>query len=121
MKVPSGDSFAWIMIKDAEILKDAQPLAPIMSVNAAKALKRYTRKGKGKYKIAALMKPCEIRATIELTKLNQVHLDDVTLFSYDCVGALPMQDYIADPKVGDDKFNKLLTYKNWNAKDVKPV
>ncbi len=121
MKVPSGDSFAWIMIKDAEILKDAQPLAPIMPVNAAKALKRYTRKGKGEYKIAALIKPCEIRATIELTKLNQVHLDDVTLFSYDCVGALPMQDYISDPKSCDDKFNKLLTDKNWNAKDVKPV
>lgn len=121
MKVPSGDSFAWIMIKDADILKSAQPLAPIMPVNAAKALKRYTRKGSGKYKIAALIKPCEIRATIELTKLNQVHLDDVTLFSYDCVGALPMQDYIADPKVGDDKFNKLLTDKNWNSKDVKPV
>ncbi len=121
MKVPSGDSFAWIMIKDAEILKEAQPIAPIMPVNAAKALKRYTRKGKGTFKIAALMKPCEIRATIELTKLNQVHLEDVTLFSYDCVGALPMQDYIADPKSGDANYSKLLTEKNWNSKDVKPV
>jgi len=121
MKVPSGDSFAWIMIKDAAVLKDAQPLAPIMPVNAATALKRYTRKGKGKFKIAALMKPCEIRATIELTKLNQVHLDDVTLFTYDCVGALPMQDYIADPEGGDEKFGKLLTDKNFNSKDVKPV
>lgn len=121
MKVPSGDSFAWIMIKDTEILKDAQPLAPIMPVNAAKALKRYTRKGKGTFKIAALMKPCEIRATIELTKLNQVHLEDVTLFSYDCVGALPMQDYIADPEAGDVKYEKLLSDKNWNSDDVKPV
>ena len=121
MKVPSGDSFAWIMIEDSKIIKNAQPLAPIMPVNAAKALKRYTRKGKGKFKVAALLKPCEIRATIELTKLNQVNLDDVTLFSYDCVGALPMQDYIADPKEGDAKFEKLLTDKNWNSKDVKPV
>ena len=121
MKVPSGDSFAWIMIKEQDILKDAQPLAPIMPVNAAKALKRYTRKGKGKFKIAALMKPCEIRATIELTKLNQVHLEDVTLFSYDCVGALPMQDYIADPKAGDVKYDKLLSDKNWNSDDVKPI
>ncbi|MDP8204481.1 MAG: hypothetical protein P9L95_08125, partial [Candidatus Tenebribacter mawsonii] len=121
MKVPSGDSFAWIMIRDAEILKDAQPLAPIMPVNAAKALKRFTRKGKGKFNIAVLMRPCEIRATIELTKLNQVNLEDVTLFSYDCVGALPMQDYIADPITGDKKFNKLLTNKNWSSKDVKPV
>jgi len=29
MKVPSGDSFAWIMIKEQHFLKDAQPLAPI--------------------------------------------------------------------------------------------
>ncbi|MDO9578590.1 MAG: 4Fe-4S binding protein [Candidatus Cloacimonadales bacterium] len=121
MKVPSGDSFAWIMIKDKEILKDAQPLAPIMPVNAAKALKRYTRKGKGKFKIAALMRPCEIRATIELTKLNQVNLEDITLFSYDCVGAFPMQDYIADPSGGDEKFGKLIADKNFNFKDVKPV
>ena len=121
MKVPSGDSFAWIMIEDSKIIKNAQPLSPIMPVNAAKALKRYTRKGKGKFKVAALLKPCEIRATIELTKLNQVNLDDVTLFSYDCVGALPMQDYIADPKEGDAKFEKLLTDKNWNSKYVKPV
>jgi formate dehydrogenase (coenzyme F420) beta subunit len=121
MKVPSGDSFAWIMIKDSAILKDAQPLAPIMPVNAAKALKRYTRKGKGKFKVAALMKPCEIRATIELTKLNQVNLEDVTLFTYDCVGALPMQNYIADPRGGDGKFGKLLADKNFNSKDVKPV
>ena len=67
------------------------------------------------------MKPCEIRATIELTKLNQVQLDDVMLFTYDCVGALPMQDYIADPEGGDAKFGNLLTDKNFNSKDVKPV
>jgi len=121
MKVPSGDSFAWIMIKDRDILKNAQPLAPIMPVNAAKALKRYTRKGSGKFKVAALMKPCEIRATVELTKLNQVNLENVTLFSYDCVGALPMQDYIADPSGGDKIFDKLLEDQEYNPGDVKPV
>ncbi len=121
MKVPSGDSFAWIMIKEQDILKDAQPLAPIMPVNAAKALKRYTRKGSGKYKVAVLMRPCEIRATVELTKLNQVNLENVTLFSYDCVGALPMQDYIADPSGGDKKFDKLIKDQEYNSSDVKPV
>ena len=121
LKVPSCDSFAWIMIKDKSILKDAQPLAPIMPVNAAKALKRYTRKGKGKFKVAALMRPCEIRATIELTKLNQINLGEVTLFSYDCVGALPMQDYIADPADGDEKFSTLIKNRNYNSDDLKPV
>ncbi len=121
MKVPSGDSFAWIMIKDHEFFNDSQPLAPIMPVNAAKALKRYTRKGKGKFKIAVLIKPCEIRATIELTKLNQVNLEDVTLFSYDCVGAIPMQDYIANPKESDAKYNKAVADRSWNSSEMKPV
>jgi formate dehydrogenase subunit beta len=105
MKVPSQDSYAWMMIKDIELLKDANPIAPIMPVNAANAIKRYTRKGNGSYKIAAIVRPCEIRAIIELVKLNQIKLDDITLFSYDCVGALPMQDYIANPEKGEVDFD----------------
>ena len=81
MRVPSKDSYAWILIKDKNLLEDMNPIAPIMPINAANALKRYTRKGKGKYKIAVLIRPCEIRATIELTKLKQIGLEDVILFS----------------------------------------
>ncbi|MEA1972184.1 MAG: 4Fe-4S binding protein [Candidatus Cloacimonadota bacterium] len=121
MKVPSEDSFAWIMIKDKEILKNAQPIAPIMPVNAANALKRFSRKGKGKHKIAALIRPCEIRATIELTKLNQINLENICLFSYDCVGALPMQDYIQDSKKGDKLFDKLLKERSFKSDKLKPV
>ncbi len=121
MMVPSRDSYAWIIIKDPDILKNADPIAPIMPVNAAIALKRYTRKGKGKSKIAVLMRPCEIRATIELAKLNQVNLEDVTLFSYDCPGALPMQDFIADPKEKTSVFDKILQDQNWTSNAVKPI
>ncbi|NQV19198.1 MAG: 4Fe-4S binding protein [Armatimonadetes bacterium] len=121
MQVPSKDSYTWILIKDIDYLEDMNPLAPIMPINAANALKRYTRKGKGKFKIAVLMRPCEIRATIELTKLKQIELEDVILFSYDCIGALPMQDYIADPENNEKKFDKILEEDNWNSKDLKPV
>ncbi|MCD4796313.1 MAG: hypothetical protein K8R49_03970, partial [Candidatus Cloacimonetes bacterium] len=121
MQVPSKDSYAWILIKDIDHLEDMNPIAPIMPINAANALKRYTRKGKGKFKIAVLMRPCEIRATIELTKLKQIELKDVILFSYDCVGALPMQDYIADPENNEKKFDKILAENIWNSEDLKPV
>jgi formate dehydrogenase subunit beta len=121
LQVPSGDSYAWLLIKDRKYLDEAVALAPIMPVNAAKAIKRYTRKGKGSMKIAALIRPCEVRAVIELRKLNQINADDLLLCSYDCPGALPMQDYIADPQKGDDLFSKLLTEKIWDSKDVKPV
>jgi formate dehydrogenase (coenzyme F420) beta subunit len=121
MEVPSGDSFAWMMIKDNKFLSNAAVMAPIMPINAAKAIKRYTRKGEGSLKIAALIRPCEVRSAIELIKLNQIKADDLLLISYDCVGALPMQDYIADPKKGEAIFNKLLTDGIWNSKDIKPV
>lgn len=121
MQVPSGDSYAWLMIKDKQYLDDAIALAPIMPVNAAKALKRYTRKGKGSLKVAALIRPCEVRAVIELRKLHQINADNLLLCSYDCPGALPMQDYIADPAKGEKLFSQLITQKIWDSKDVKPV
>ncbi|MBN2790300.1 MAG: 4Fe-4S dicluster domain-containing protein [Candidatus Delongbacteria bacterium] len=119
MRVPTQDSYAWMMIKDMELLNDANPIAPIMTANAANAIKRYTRKGSGKYKIAALARPCEIRAIIELVKLNQIKLDDITLFSYDCVGALPMQNYILDPEKSEVEFDKLLEDRTYNSKIIK--
>lgn len=121
MKVPSGDSYAWILIKDRDFLSDANPIAPIMPINAAVALKKLTRKGSGKLNIAVVMRPCEIRAAIELTKLNQINLDKITLLSYDCAGALPMQDYIADPAKNEKIFNEIISDDIWNSKDVKPV
>jgi len=121
MLVPSKDSYAWIMINDMNYLDDAVPMAPIMPVNAAKALKRFTRKGKGELKVAALIRPCEIRACVELMKLNQIDPENLLLISYDCVGALPMQDYIDEPQKGEELFNKLIRERIWDSKDVKPV
>ena len=36
--VPAGDSYAWILMKDAEVLDQASPMAPVMPVQGAKAL-----------------------------------------------------------------------------------
>lgn len=121
MIVPSKDSYAWILIQDKEILKDAEPIAPIMPINAAKALKRYTRIGKGNLKIAALMRPCEIRAAIELSKLNQIKFNNITLFSFDCVGALPMQDFINDPDGKGKIFDDILENRKWDSAETKPI
>jgi len=121
MRVPAQDSYAWIMVKNRDLLADSVPIAPIMPVNAAKAIKRFTRKGEAKLKVAVLIKPCEVRAAVELTKLNQINLDKVTIFSYDCPGALPMQDYIDDPAAGETKFQSILADNIWNSKEVKPT
>jgi len=121
MRVPAKDSYAWIMIRDFSLLPDAVSMSPIMPVNAAKALKSITRKGEGSLRIAVLMRPCEVRAAIELIKLNQIQKSDLLILSYDCPGALPMQDYINNPEWGEAEFDKILAEKLWHSDIVKPT
>jgi formate dehydrogenase subunit beta len=115
MKVPAGDSFAYVLVKDKSLLKDASPIPPVMFVQGAKAISSVTRLGEGKLKIAAIMRPCEIRATLEIAKLGQTNLENITLIGFDCPGVLPTSDFLSDPekvmkifenaaKSGDDKI-----------------
>jgi len=119
MRVPAGDSFAYILIKDKSLLKDAYPLPPTMFAQGAKAVSSVTRLGKGNMKIAAVMRPCEVRATIELAKLGQVDLENMTLISMDCPGVLPSSDFLKDP----DKNMKLFdeATKKFDDKIMRPV
>ncbi len=121
VKVPAGDSYSWILIEDISLLKDANPVAPMMTVQGATALSKLTRKGKGNLKVAAILRPCEIRAAIELAKLEQVDLENVCLFSFDCPGALPILDYIQAPEKGEKTFSSFFTEDKWSDESIKPV
>ena len=121
VEVPAGDSYAWILMNDAEIVDKANPIAPVMPVQGAKALKALTRKGEGSIKVLALMRPCEIKGSIELAKLNQVHLDNVILASYDCPGAVSLKDYTEDPEDSEKKFDAMLGEEDRIASGVKRV
>jgi len=121
MQVPAKDSYAWVLIKDKKILEEANPIAPVMPVQGAKALSSFSRKGETSLNIAALMKPCEIRAAIELSKLNQINLRNITLISYDCPGALPLSDYTDNPDNSEKKFKTIIDKLNFHDDSVKPV
>ena len=108
VKLPKGDSFAWILMNDISLLDDAVPIAPVMPVQGAKALRSLTRKDTGNLTVIAVMKPCEIRAAIELSKLGQVNPDNLILASYDCPGAIPLQDYVNDPAGSVKNFTQML-------------
>ena len=115
-----GDaSFSYLLIQDELLLKEAYPLCPIMPVQGAKVLSSLTGHGKGKKKIAAVMRPCEVRATVELVKLGQVDLENIFLISLDCPGALPLSDWVNDPKKAKDAFSELL--KGEGRENVRPV
>jgi len=80
------------LVTDPDCLTGVDPLAPAFPMNAANIVSRLTRKPMGA-KIAAVMRPCEIRAFVELVKLNQGRTDDVILIAIDCLGAFQNRDY----------------------------
>ncbi|MGD9732489.1 MAG: 4Fe-4S dicluster domain-containing protein [Desulfamplus sp.] len=81
-----------VLITDPEQINSADPLSPAFPLNAANLVSRLTRKQAGG-KIAAVLRPCEIRAFIELVKLNQGSTDELVIIGVDCFGAYSNNDY----------------------------
>lgn len=80
------------LVTDPDQLNGVDPLAPAFPMNAAKIVSRLTRKPIGS-KVAVVLRPCEIRAFVELVKLKQGQTDEVILIGIDCLGAFQNKDY----------------------------
>jgi len=119
MRVPSGDAYAYVLVQDKSILGDASILPPVMFIQGGKAASSITRLGKLKMKIAAFMRPCEVRATIELAKLGQVDLENIVIFSMDCPGVMPSSSFIKDPDKNIKIFNEAV--KKFDDKLMRPL
>lgn len=120
VRVPETEAYAWVLLKNQSLLDEANPLPPIVSVQGAKALRSLTKRGKMTQNIAAILRPCEIRAAVELSKLKQIHLDNISLISIDCPGAMPLSDYLADPEKSKKIYKNVL--EKWGEDDsVRPV
>ena len=104
MPVPGGDGYAHILIKDRGLLERAVPLPPVIPKASGKAVVSLTRRGKGDLKIAVVLRPCEMRGTVELIKLGQVDPTNLTFITMDCPGALPLKDFATDPNGQRRKF-----------------
>ncbi|MGB5925827.1 MAG: hypothetical protein WBH01_07010 [Dehalococcoidia bacterium] len=118
-RVPTGDSFAYFLVQNESFLEGASPLSPIMPVQGARVISSLTRGGKGKKRIAAIIRPCEARATIELAKLGQVDLENMILITVDCPGVIPLSDYFKGPTRGDEVFKD--ASQDWNSRPMRPV
>jgi formate dehydrogenase subunit beta len=81
------------LVTRPEGLDAVDPLAPCFPMNAARIASRLARKPMGA-RWAAVLRPCEIRAWVELVKLKQARTDEVLLVSIDCLGAFQNKDYI---------------------------
>lgn len=81
---------AYTLITDPELMRQAVPLYPLMPVNAGKALSSYTLDGASQAPLAAVVRPCELRAFSELVKREQGHRDNLLLISVSCGGVFPI-------------------------------
>lgn len=81
-----------LLVSDPQRLAEADPFAPAFPLNAAQQLAKITRVPAGG-RLAAFLRPCEIRAFNELVKLNQGSRDDVLIIGMDCPGALSNADF----------------------------
>ena len=81
------------LITDPAKVKDVNPFAAVMTINAGTLVSNITRLTPAPGKIGIVIRPCEYRAIVELVKLKQVALDNLVIMVTDCRGTFPMADY----------------------------
>ena len=94
LEVYGSDSAMPALLTDPEQLEHALPFSPAFPVNSARMVSRLSFRQSGR-KTAVLLRPCEIRAFIELVKLKQGSRQELVIIGMDCPGALTWADYRA--------------------------
>lgn len=90
-KMDDLGAVAYSLFTNADELKNALPLYPFMPVNAGKVLSDFTLQSATQEPVAAVLRPCEIRAFIELVKRTQGDLENILLISSTCGGVYPLK------------------------------
>jgi len=98
MTLPGG-TVAPMLVSDPEALERADPLAPVLPINAARAVANLTVTGHQE-KLGVVLRACEIRALVELVKFQQAKADaragdQVLIVGIDCLGTYGVTDYQA--------------------------
>ena len=90
-KMNADQGISYSLITRTEELKEALPLYPLMPANQGKILSYLTLRGSLKEPLAAVVKPCELRAFVELVKRAQGSLDNFLFISQTCPGVYPLE------------------------------
>ncbi len=92
--LPGKDGFVQVLIKDPEVVKETNPLAPTMAVQSATIIKQLSMADEDT-RIGVVLKPCELRAGIELVKFLQANFENLVIIGVDCPGTVEVRDYAA--------------------------
>ena len=91
-RISDSPSVKPCLISSPDRMDNTVPLGPGFFVNAGPMVSRLTRTRAGST-IAVWLRPCEIRAFVELTKLRQGARDEVIIIGMDCPMTLSRSDY----------------------------
>jgi formate dehydrogenase subunit beta len=75
-------------------LQYADPLAPILPVNSATLVGKLSAR-QPRARVGAVLRACELRALVELVKMQQASLDDLLLIAMDCAGTYNVPTFLA--------------------------
>lgn len=81
------------LIQDPAELAHLNPFRPVMTLNAARLIPALLDEHPGE-KLGILLRPCELRALIEMVKHRPLALDRLLTISVDCLGTFPPDDYL---------------------------
>lgn len=93
LELPGKANVVPTLVTDSEKCDAARLFAPVMPVNTARVLSEMTKVSPSSKKIGVVLRNCEIRALLELVKLRQASLDNITLIGIDCLGTYSVNDY----------------------------
>jgi formate dehydrogenase subunit beta len=101
LRTPDGRNVVPTLVRDPALLARAAPLAPVLPINGGTVLGHVTATG-GLGRVGAVLRNCELRAAVELSKVRQVLLDDVVLVGVDCLGTYGVEEYVRMVEEGVD-------------------
>jgi formate dehydrogenase subunit beta len=91
METPAG-AVTPTLVADPALLDSARPLTPVMGLNAARVVGHVTPR-EPERPVGAVLRPCELRALVELVKLKQANPDGVLTIGIDCPGTIDVATY----------------------------
>ncbi len=87
-----GGAVTPALVSNPELLSSADPLAPVMPSNGATLAGKLSIR-EPRPNVGVVLRSCELRALVELVKLQQASIEDLTLIAVDCAGTFEVAVY----------------------------
>lgn len=96
-EVPSKAISFPVLISDPDQL-NSNVFAPVLPVSTATVISKITKVESASKPIGVIMRSCQIRALVELVKLNQANIENIVIIGVDCLGTFPVNTYSDFPE-----------------------